>query len=550
MILKKIKYYKKSIAFLVMMTLSIVACTDKFDELNTPKGTLTIEQVDVNMLGYALAEAQYRGTITMYQALHNLYAAAWAQYFTIIHPNFPSASFTDVGAWSEWIFTGFYTFTSYGAAATQLNFVEKTTKEKGMVVENAIAKVWRVQLYHRITDVWGPIIYSNFGNGKTSVDYDSQKDIYHNFFLTLDEAIAVLEKNPNARPFSTNDLVYDGDVKQYLKWINSLRLRLAMRIAYIEPALAKQEAEKAINSPHGVIVNNSDNANLKSTINSVNGLSSITYHTEMVMSATMQSILEGYEDPRASLFFQPCCGRLQTVKAGGFIGARNGLPVSKRGTNLDANYSFVGTKWLPIANGGTNEPDILMEAAEVYFLRAEGALRGWNMGGTAQQFYNDGIRASLKNRVNASDAVINAYIISTKTPSAPTKLGGGPDQFNSPPVSDIPVVYQALSSFETQLEQIITQKWLALFPNNDVEAWAERRRTGYPRGYAIIESTNPRVPATKLMRRLKFVPAEYSNNNAATLKAVTLLGGPDENDTRIWWDAKPLSLFPVPTDPK
>src|SRR5690606_10961516 len=156
--------------------------------------------------------------------------------------------------------------------------------------------------------------------------------------------------------------------------------------------------------------------------------------------------------PRLGLYTQPCCGRLQQEKVGGLVGLRNGLPAGERGTSLDTKYSYAGSKWLPIANGGTNEPDPLIEAAEVYFLRAEGALRGWNMGGTAQELYNEGIRASLKARLNASEAVINAYISSTKTPVAPKLSNGNPDQFDSPPVTDIPVAYESNASFERQLE--------------------------------------------------------------------------------------------------
>src|SRR5690606_7479030 len=136
-----------------------------------------------------------------------------------------------------------------------------------------------------------------------------------------------------------------------------------------------------------------------------------------------------------------------------------------------------------------------------------------------------------------------------KTPASPLNKNGNPDKLNSPPVTDIPVLFDEGGSFERRLEQIITQKWLALFPMNDVEAWAERRRTGYPRGYAIIESINPDVPATSLMRRLQFPPSAYTSNNAATMAAVTALGGPDKNETRLWWDAKPLADYPVPTDP-
>ncbi|SHG06615.1 Susd and RagB outer membrane lipoprotein [Fodinibius roseus] len=538
-----------AIALLIILMVGAVSCTGDFTEMNTPDHELTTDNVDINQLGNALAQAQYSGMMTWYQVSHNLYAAAWTQYTTILHPSFPSANLVDVGAWSDATFTGFYTNTSWGAAANQLKFVEDYTAENEMTLANAVAKLWRVQLYHRITDYWGPIIYSEFGNGETSVPYDAQEDIYKDFFTVLDEVRNVLEQHSGETVFAGNDLVYNGNVDQYLRWANSLRLRLALRIAYVEPGLAQQEAEKAI--ADGVIENNDNNALLMSTENNINKLSSITYHTEFGMSATMQSIMEGFEDPRLEEYWQPCCGRLQQFpqEETRYVGARNGLESSTRSLSMASELSYVDDKWLPISEGGTNEPDRLMEAAEVYFLRAEGALRGWDMGGTAESLYDQGIRASLNERTEATATEIDNYINSSNTPIAPTDKNGDPDQYNSPPVSDIPVDFDTGGSFERKLEQIITQKWLALYPMNDWEAWTERRRTGYPRGYAVRESQNTDVSETELVRRLMFVPAEYSNNQEATENAVGLLDGPDNNATRVWWDAKPLADYPVPTDP-
>ena len=109
-----------------------------------------------------------------------------------------------------------------------------------------------------------------------------------------------------------------------------------------------------------------------------------------------------------------------------------------------------------------------MCAAEAYFLRAEGALLGWNMGGTAQELYEAGITNSMKQWGITDAAAIQAYINSTNTPIAPN------DYLNSPPVSDAPVKFAA--DLNTQKEQIAIQKWLALFPDG-YEAWADYRRS-------------------------------------------------------------------------
>jgi hypothetical protein len=111
------------------------------------------------------------------------------------------------------------------------------------------------------------------------------------------------------------------------------------------------------------------------------------------------------------------------------------------------------------------------------------------------------------------------------------------DQWNTPSMSDIPVAYLTAGSFEKQLEQIITQKWIALFPNSE-EAWAERRRTGYPVGFPIIKSLNPNVPENTIMRRLTFAEGEFTSNGPAVQAAIGLPGGPNNNSTKLWWDAK------------
>jgi hypothetical protein len=88
-----------------------------------------------------------------------------------------------------------------------------------------------------------------------------------------------------------------------------------------------------------------------------------------------------------------------------------------------------------------------------------------------------------------------------------------------------------------QREQILTQKWLAVFPDG-FEAWAEMRRTGYPKFYPLIHSENPDVPATEMIRRIPFLDFDKATNGPAVQAALPLLGGPDNAATRLWWDVK------------
>src|SRR5699024_9422276 len=100
---------------------------------------------------------QYNGWMIWYQVSHNLYAGAWVQYFTILHPNFPSSQFVEVGSWTNETWDGFYSEARWGAAAIQLHYVRQYTAEHHMDIANAIANIWKVELYDRMTDFWGPI---------------------------------------------------------------------------------------------------------------------------------------------------------------------------------------------------------------------------------------------------------------------------------------------------------------------------------------------------------------------------------------------------------
>jgi hypothetical protein len=198
----------------------------------------------------------------------------------------------------------------------------------------------------------------------------------------------------------------------------------------------------------------------------------------------------------------------------------------------DAN-SHVGPRWASPAYGGIagylSTPANVMCAAEAWFLRAEGAMLGWNMGGTAKELYETGIKNSMIQWGITDEAVIQNYINSTAVPVAPG------DYLNSPAVTDIPVKFSANAN--VQEEQIATQKWLALFPDG-MEAWADYRRGHYNKLYPVANSDNPDLtdPATQWIRRITFLESEKQSNGEEVEKAVDLLGGPDKITTALWWD--------------
>ena len=149
------------------------------------------------------------------------------------------------------------------------------------------------------------------------------------------------------------------------------------------------------------------------------------------------------------------------------------------------------------------------------------------MDGTAEELYNMGIDASMRQWGVTDAAAITAYINSSATPIAPQ------DHFNSPPMNDYPIKFS--SDPDMQRKQIAQQKWLALYPDG-IEAWADLRRAGVQQIYPVLHSDNADIPAGKLILRLPYLDLEKQTNGAKVQAAESLLGGPDKPLTPLWWD--------------
>lgn len=531
-------------ALALIFSIAIVgSCTKKYDNINIDKNSIaTLGAADLPFL-FSQAESTAPGSYWNYQIAENLFADQYVQYFACEATYFPSDRLVIRQDWVGAAFNPMYT-----TVAPQLQSIFDAT-DSATSAENAMAQVWWVYTFQRITDYWGPIPYFSVGIAGSSVPYDSQQDIYGDFIKRLAGAVSVLHQHEGENHFGSYDLIYGGDVNRWIKFANSLRLRIAVRMSKVDPATAKSVAEAAV--ADGVMITSvpitdptamtsGDDAFVQRSAKGGpdgNGLQSMSDWNEFRMSASMASVLKGYHDPRLPQYFLPA------LNTGLYSGVRNGLSVAQLGDapNQAANNSHVGKRWSSTniidANGNVlgdansiATAQNVMVTAESYFNRAEGALLGWNMGGTANDLYNEGITNSLIqwNVTNSADQT--AYINSTNKPVAPG------DGLNSPPMTNIPVKFDA-SNMAIQLEQIATQKWLALYPDG-MEAWADYRRSHALKLYPVVNSDNPDITntSTQWIRRIPFLLSEQQTNGAAVTAAGALLGGPDKVTTPLWWD--------------
>ncbi len=513
----------------ILMTFLYAGCTDDFEEINTNNRVLS--ELSNATIGNTFARAQFYTVMSARQTYQGLFGDYYSGFTANTYPSYPSDRYV---LKDNWVAGGWGAM--YGAPARTLDVVLKSTNPafvEGLEKEYAIAQIQKVMIYHRITDYWGPIPYSEFGSGKSSIGYDSQESIYMNFFDLLDSADVVLDANSGGNIYGVNDQYFQGNVDKWRKFSNTLRLRLAMRISDIMPSKAQDEAELAVS--RGVMISNADNAIMKTTANSINQQARNLPWNILRMPSTMESLLKGYNDPRMDEFWDPTKNSADSVAAGmpeavlRYKGLRNGYlqsDLAQESLNIH-NLSNQNVRWL-----NREEPVDIILSSEAYFLRAQGALKNWDMDGNAKDLYESGITQSLLHW-DTEIADINAYIANTDLPISTSD----PIYNDAPgPVSDIPVAWNA-GDTDVQLEQIMTQKWLALFPDG-CEGWAVLRRADLPKMYPRTVSENPNVPRDVTISRSSFSTSERDTNAEGVAQGESLLGGPDEGSTKLWWDVK------------
>jgi hypothetical protein len=216
----------------------LASCTKKFDELNKDRNAIaTIGAAELPFL-FAQAEKSSVPSIWTYQVAQNLFADQYAQYFACTATYFPSDRNVIRMDWVGAAFNPTYT-----DMVPQLQSIFKAAAPTSP--EYALANILWVTGFHKVTDYWGPIPYFKAGEPGSTVAYDPQDKIYDDFFKRLTSAVTTLKANPNAVPYGSYDLMYGGNVSKWIKYANTLRLRLAMRISKVDPARAKTEAEAA-----------------------------------------------------------------------------------------------------------------------------------------------------------------------------------------------------------------------------------------------------------------------------------------------------------------
>lgn len=536
------------------------SCSDSYmEDLNTDKSKAN--SIDPNAQ-LTTAELQTYGDLGMVEIYRN-YLYAFTQQL--------------MGCWNTTNYGGRHTVDNNEMGRIWTSFYPKAIKNLTDAIHrseedenrkniNATLRIYRVYMMSVITDIYGDAPYSEAGLGYLkeiyNPKYDTQEDIYNDFFTELKDAASALNA---ANDRITGDVIYNGDVAKWIKLANSLRLRYAMRISDVAPEKARKEFEDALASEGGVLTSGSDDALIKYMDISFsfgqdsytdyrgNALSQLLFGNDPAnnpsyLCSTFFNQLYNTKDPRtfmiARFYYDGLMSQtspdnridltdeitgkgiaMNPCQPGAFSydpwpqGYDSDMMKEIAKTNPSVETTMARETEPKLANNflrGDN-PGVVMTCAEVNLLLAEASLKKWNTGGTVEGFYSKGVRAAMDfladnygyDRISDND--FNTYIADNGT--------GHTEQ-------------QAKAA-------INTQAWILHF-TNPAECWANVRRSGYPRlkspaeyGFGQYLTGGKDIPV-----RLCYPTLESSYNKPGYDEALKRMGGKDSWNTHVWWDVE------------
>ena len=543
---------------LTIFAVTVSSCSDSYMEnLNTDPSKAN--SIDPNAQ-LTTAELQTYGDLGMVEMYRN-YHYAFAQQL--------------MGCWNTTNYGGRHTIDNNEMGRMWISFYPKAIKNltdgiarsnenASLTNVNAALRIYRVYMMSLMTDVYGDAPCSEAGlgylDGKFNPRYDTQEEIYTWFFKELKEAGTALQQSGDK---ISGDVIYKGDVIKWKKLANSLRLRYAMRISDVAPEKAKQEFEDALLGDGGVFSSASDDALIKYievpfsfgqesyTDYRGNALSKLLFGNDPAnnpsyLCSTFFNQMKNSGDPRtyriARFYYDGLMSSTSTnnridlteeVLAKGVTmnprdpgafswepwptGYESDIMKEIALTNPSVATSMARETEPKLANNflKSDNPGVIITSAEINFLMAEAALKGWNVTGTVADLYAKGVRESM-------DFLSNHYDCDKIT-----------DAEFSTFIANNGIGY----TDEQKKAAINTQAWI-LHLTNPAESWANIRRSGYPRlkspaeyDFAQFLTGGADIPV-----RLSYPVLESSYNKQSYEEALNRMGGENSWNTPLWWD--------------
>ncbi|MFT6866790.1 MAG: hypothetical protein ACJA08_001627 [Cyclobacteriaceae bacterium] len=498
----KLEFKNKIIALFVVGGLVLSSCTDGFEEVNRdPNGPIAVPS---GLLMPTLIEAT---SDRLFDTFHGGDMETWIQHWGKVQYNDEERYAPRSGVINS-VWNGFYaggaelTDNTGGGGIVDAYEMANLAVSEGNDKHLGVALIFQAYLFSLITEMYGPIPFTEAiqaKSGNTTPAYDDQETVLRGCVALLDSAVSALAGSGAID--GATDILYGGNTSSWMKFANSLKFRMLMRMSNKVDVAAQLQA---IVSGGVHFTSNSDNAQLNylgSNPNANPVYYDVVFSTrsEWKINETTVTLMGDLNDPRLAVYAQE--------NDGGII---RGVPRGVLNPTL-VGYDYVNTSALGEYFLDPSSPGVFMSYSELMFLVAEAAKKGLITGGdaTAQSAYEAGIVASFdtyNGYVNGDGSLVSlnaaAYLVS-----------GG-------------VSYSTASA----LTQIATQNYIALYGQGQ-EAYSEWRRTKLPALLPAIDALNG---LTSIPSRYLYPSDEQSLNTTNYNDAATMVGG-DELDTKLWF---------------
>lgn len=482
----------KSLLLTSLILFSVTACDDDFAELNTNPN----QNSDLD-IGFQFARVQVASSNNRFEYWRSnlIYPTALVQQASQTWWTGNTYGINDqwARAWWETYFTG------YGKNIVDL--IERVDADADVNTLSA-ARIFRVHLFQRLTDLYGDAPWFQAGKGFTeqvfSPVYDAQQDIYTDMLKEVSEAVAAFDTGKRA---IQGDIIYNGDIDLWKKFGNSLRLRIGMRLSEVDPATAQSEVAAAFNA--GVLASLDDQPVMQHDEDQRNGNSTVVQADHFRLMQPFVDHMVSTNDPRLLIYAGVYDGGVkQNVPLANFVG----MPVGAE-TNQDNEARINLDHFRP-----NNVPYIHFRYAEVELILAEAALRGW-IGTNAVDHYDNAVRAGMKmweiypGNPTIPDADVDAYL-------AANPYDG--------------------TSMTTGMNSIHMQFWVTMFMNG-FESYANWRRVRIP---VLTPSASPFRSIDTIPLKMPYPTRESGDNEDNFRSAVAKQNTTGSNDLsgRVWWD--------------
>ena len=479
----------KKYIMIILFTGIVFSCDERFDDLNTSK------KDPANVPGETLFANGMREMFdqmtnaNVNQNVFRLYAQYWAQ------ATYPEESqYSMVGRRiPDNIFTVCYRDALKDMTDGRKVVADNPDAEASAATNAnrlAIMDIFITYTYMYLVDIFGDVPYSQaLDPDKIAPAYDDARGIYDNLIAGLNTAINTLDVSADGIT-ADQDPVYHGDVTGWLKFANSMKLRMAMMLADVDAAKSKSMVSEALAS--GVISSPGENTAItyQSGAPNTNALYEdlvISGRKDFLPANTLVDVMNGFNDPRGDVYFSD-------PVSGAYLGAIYG------DANSYAAFSHIGSMFYVADLPGT-----IMTNSQVLFLLAEAAARGYSVPKSAEEYYNEAILTNMEEwGVDAGDAA--AYLAQPEV--AYTTADGGSGDW----------------------KQIIgIQAWIGSY-NRGFEGWTLWRRLDFTAFAPPPDLTYADIPV-----RLIY-PINEATLNGDNVKAAGAKIGGDSPSTKLFWD--------------